>query len=422
MKKITTIICGLSLLLSGCSVAPTDWAGDFDFSQLDPETSFVPYQTVTNTLNDQTVNACTLPTDTDSATTRTTSIAAVNLIKQLFSGLYHNDVRSYCGTYMSVDENGEPIKLSGRIVLPADGKVSRVMVVSHFTIGRNDECPSITLPLECLFAAKGIAVIAPDYLGYGVTSYRVHPYLVADLTARNVVDMFNAAMPFLEYIGCKPKYDDIFLFGYSQGGATTVAVQQYLESHQPETKIRLNMAGSGPYDVATTYDVLIAQDKTDFPCAIPMLIQGLDVGCHLGLKYEEFFKPDMLKNYDKWINSKEYTMGQISTMIGTKKISDVLTEKARNKASEGTIDMYKAMLDNSLTYRFYPSAPVYMFHSFDDNVVPFENSALVRDRLMEMGFTNVTYNFGHYGGHTNGFIRFLFSMMDLLDKNGDFKR
>ena len=420
MKKILPILMILALTLGSCKQAPVEWVDGGDFSALDPKKSFIPYNSVENTVNEQTVSACPLPSEGENVDTRTTSVGALTVIKQLFGTMFSGKVRSYCGTYWSVDEKGEPVKLSGRIILPSNGKVSRIMVASHFTIGRYDEAPTMSLPLECLFAIDGLAVICPDYLGYGVTSHRIHPYLCTELTARNVVDMYFAALPFLEHIGSAPQYPDIFLLGYSQGGAATLAVQQYFEENHPnDVQIRLNMAGSGPYDVATTYDVLIEQDYTDFPCAIPMLIQGLNVGDNLGLDYKEFFKPFLLENYEEWINSKQYTMGQITQFIGTKKISEVLTEKARNKANDGTITLYKSMINNSICNSFIPISPVYLFHSFDDNVVPYENSAALMEVLNYYQLSNVKTNFGHYGGHTNGFVRFLFTTVSMLKDNGD---
>lgn len=39
--------------------------------------------------------------------------------------------------------------------------------------------------------------------------------------------------------------------------------------------------------------------------------------------YRDFFLPKMVENLDEWINSKKYTMQDITDMIGSKKISSV---------------------------------------------------------------------------------------------------
>ncbi|MCF0205258.1 MAG: hypothetical protein HUK12_08235, partial [Muribaculaceae bacterium] len=136
MKKILPILMILALTLGSCKQAPVEWVDGGDFSALDPKKSFIPYNSVENTVNEQTVSACPLPSEGENVDTRTTSVGALTVIKQLFGTMFSGKVRSYCGTYWSVDEKGEPVKLSGRIILPSNGKVSRIMVASHFTIGR----------------------------------------------------------------------------------------------------------------------------------------------------------------------------------------------------------------------------------------------------------------------------------------------
>ncbi|MCF0176776.1 MAG: hypothetical protein HUJ94_08050 [Bacteroidales bacterium] len=409
-NTIVVATIGILISTSSCWHISEEWVNFDDWSSLDPTKCFVPFSTSVEELDDAFV---------EEAVTKTTSCNVAELSKEFISNTGTRHARSYCGTYMSIDENGDPIRLSGRIILPRNGKVSRIMLVSHFTIGSNTEAPSVSFPMEGLFSGWGVAVICPDYLGYGVSSDRIHPYLCSNLTARNVVDMYFAALPFLEHLGSKPEYDDIFLFGYSQGGATTLAVQRLLEQSYTDTRIRLNMAGGGPYDICATYDNLIETDDTDYPCAIPMIIQGMNVGEHLDLDYSQFFKPRMMDNLDLWVNSKTYCMDDVTELIGSNRVSDIMTELAMNKVSDNMDKLYLAMLDNSVVTYFYPEAPMYIFHSMDDNVVPYENMVSLRNELDENA--NVIYNVGKYGPHRLGFVRFLTTCIGLLESRGDIK-
>lgn len=426
MRKI--LFLSLVVLLAACAHVKDEWVELEDFSSLDPAKSFIPFSGAEiRQMTQEEFDQCLLPGGVSSSQAeagstdglmRTTSFNGTALAKELFS-FWHSDwSRSYTGSYMSVDENGHPIRLSGRIILPYKGEVSRIMVADHFTIGNNLEAPSKSFPLEGIFAARGLAVIMPDYIGYGLTADRVHPYLCSDLTARNVIDMYFAALPFLKHIGRLPKNDDIFLFGYSQGGATTIAVQRMLERDHPEVKIHLNLAGGGPYDICVTYDKMIENDYTSYPCAIPMIIQGLNVGDHLDLDYAEYFQPHMLANMDDWLNSKRYYMGEITELMGSKQLSHVMTKNACNKVTDSMTKLYLSMLTNSVTHDFYPQAPIYMFHSIDDKVVPFENATAMKFYLDNME-ANVTYNFGVYGDHPMAFIRFLYTSLNLLHEKGD---
>jgi len=410
-------------VLAACSHSEVNQLHKYDFSGLDPMTDFIPYGApVFDALTETKFKACPLPCgskvrDEYEELTKTTSTNGTALFKNVISCAKSNELESFTGTYLSVDQYGNPITLSGRIILPADHNISRIMVVSHFTIGADIEAPSNELPMESIFALRGLAVIEPDYLGYGITRNLIHPYLCSELTATNVADMYFAALPFLEKIGCAPRYPDIFLLGFSQGGATTMATLKHLERDHKDVKVRLAMAGGGPYDIGATYDTLIENDFSDYPCAIPMIIQGMKEGMLLPeLEYESLFTKTMCDNMDEWINSKKYTMQDITALMGSKYISTIMTENARDKATPGMTDLYRVMLENSLC-NWYPSDPVYLFHSIDDNVVPFINAYSLQKTLS--GTSNVIYNFGHYGNHVKACLRFMFSCLTLLESNGD---
>ena len=416
MKKYLTYI--ILFALSSCTLAPDEWVDFTDYSGLDPKISFIPMgAAVENTITEDVLSECPTPEDgTEESVSRTTSIAGLTLIRKFLSSSLSNSVRCYSGTYWSVDADGNPAKVSGRIILPAKGEISRIVVASHFTIGKKDEAPSITLPMEAVLATHGLAVICPDYIGYGVTPDIIPPYLCKDVTAQNVVDMYFAALPFLKYIDRMPKNDDILIFGYSQGGANTVGVQELFENQYPETKIHYALIGSGPYNIATTYDIYIAKKTTVFPCAAPLIIQGLNEGMHLGLRYADFFQTRVLINFTRMVNSKEYTMGQINDFIGTHDLLQILTPMACDKYQPETARLYRSMQENSVIHGYEPQSPVYFYHSYDDNIVPFENAKEMKKHLESLGVKNITYNFGHYGDHNMGFLYFMDFAVNFLKK------
>lgn len=410
--------------LYSCSHSETIWVTIEDCSDLDPAKSFIPYSVNNSMMSPEAIMKCSLPgggTVEEAARdedTKTTSTNGAGLIRAMVSMIDSKEIISYSGCYKSEDEDGNPIRVSGRISIPAKGRISRIMLVSHYTIGHNSEAPSNEVTIESMFAARGFAVVQADYVGYGQTSDRVHPYLCDKVTARNVIDMYYASLPFLKKIRRTPDHDDIFLMGFSQGGAVTMSVAQLLEASHPDVKIRLTMAGGGPYDICATYDKLIENDFTDYPCAIPMIIQGMDYGNDLNLDYSDYFLPRMVENLDEWINSKRYTMGDITQLIGSKKVSSIMTPDAMDKTSPKMTKLYNAMLDNSVIGKMMPRCPIYLFHSLDDTVVPYVNAYNIME-MLEMQDCNVMYNFGHYGPHQIATLRFFLSCDNLLRDFGD---
>jgi pimeloyl-ACP methyl ester carboxylesterase len=316
------------------------------------------------------------------------------------------------GVYESVDLDGNPITLSGKVILPAKGPIKRYILVSHYTIASNAEAPSNTFSLEGLLVKLGYALIIPDYLGYGITAGEIHPYLVMDITARNVIDMYKAVVPFMEAAECAPEHDDIYLMGYSQGGAVTMAVQHEIEHHNESIKIRRVFAGGGPYDVKATYDRFVETNHASYPCAVPIMMQGMVVGNKLDLDMRELMAPYIYENLYEWVNTKQYTTGQINEFLGTNVTSELLTEKGMDRTSKEVSELYKAMTNNSiLTYSWTPQAPVFMMHSIDDDVVPYDNAIRAKNKWKG---ANIQYSFGHFGSHTTTCVRFILAVQTLL--------
>jgi pimeloyl-ACP methyl ester carboxylesterase len=343
---------------------------------------------------------------------RASSTTIANVVQSFLDFAQGQSATELIGTYESIDENGAPITLSGKIILPANRRFKRYIIVSHYTITSNAEAPSNCFSLEGILVSLGYALIIPDYIGYGVTADRVHPYLVMDVTAQNVLDMYIAAIPFLREAGCTPEYNDIYLMGYSQGGATTMAVQHLIEHHHSDIKIRRVFAGGGPYDVKATYDQCIESGHTTYPLAVPIMMQGMIVGNHLNLDMSKMMAPRIYANLDNWINSKQYVPAQINAFIGTHVTSELLTPAGMDRTSQEVSELYKAMTKNSiLSYSWKPEAPVFLLHSINDETVPYENA--VRAKAKWHG-ANIQYQLGYFGSHVTTCLYFINKVYHLL--------
>lgn len=349
--------------------------------------------------------------------TKATYSSLIGSISGILSTLMSNTVHQVVGTYESIDINDNPITVSGKIIYPTQGKVKNLLIVSHYTIGSNNECPSESFSFESIYAGQGYAVIIADYIGFGVTVAEIHPYLQAQTTASNVIDMAIVARDFLKNRNIVPENDSVILVGYSQGGATTMHVQRLMENdpkYEGKFKIKKNYAGSGPYNIAKTYDYSIKRDVTGIPSAVPMIIQGMSIGMEKPLDMDYFFKEPLRSNYDEWLNSKKYTVLQINTLIGSNRLSEILTPNAQDRTKAETARFYRELLLNSIPDNFIPEAPVYMFHSEDDTTVPFVNSQVLQKQFR--GYDqDIEYDFDHYGNHQQGAMKFIIKVAKLLD-------
>ena len=354
------------------------------------------------------------------AVRRTTGATGAAILQELLKWGNQNKIIEIVGTYPSIDIEGNPITLSGKVMLPKNGIPKRMILVSHYTVCSNAEAPSNCFSLEGVLVNSGYGLIIPDYIGYGVTAKEVHPYLVMDLTAHNVVDMYLAVKPWLEAVGRSADDPSLDLMGYSQGGATTMAVQYLIETDfsnadsMDHIMLHRVFAGGGPYDVKATYERFVTTDTAGYPVAVPLVLQGMIKGNKLNMQLSDMMKPFLCKHMDEWINSKRFTSAQINQLIGTKVTHELLTDEAMEQKSEKVAELYKAMTLNSITaYDWDPQAPVYMMHSIDDETVPYTNATHARSHWKD---ANITYNFGHYGGHVMTCLRFIYTVQELLAK------
>ena len=349
---------------------------------------------------------------------KTSSVTGTAIVQELLRYGNQCHVTEIVGTYPSIDLQWDTVTLSGKVMLPRGQRPKRLILVSHYTVCSNAEAPSNCFSLEGILVKQGYGLIIPDYMGYGITANEVHPYLVMDLTARNVLDMYFAVKPWLKAVGMEPEHDEIILMGYSQGGANTMAVEHLIEteywsdSDPDQVKIHRVFAGGGPYDVKATYEGFVNTDTASYPVAVPLVVQGMIKGNNLNIDMRDLMQQWLYDHLNDWINSKKYTSGQINKLIGTHVTHELLTPKAMDQKSWEVSELQKAMVANSITsFNWLPEAPVYMCHSIDDETVPFANASNAKAKWH---MSNITYNFGHYGGHVKTCLRFIGSVQELL--------
>lgn len=203
-----------------------------------------------------------------------------------------------------------------------------------------------------------------------------------------------------------------------------MGVQHMIETRYADRiKIRRVFAGGGPYDVKATYDKFIETNYASYPCAVPLMTQGVVVGNDLKLNLKTILQPRIYENLDEWINTKKYTTSQINTLIGTQVTDKLLTPVGMDRTSPEISELYKALTLNSiLSYSWTPQAPVFIFHSIDDDIVPYINATLAKSKWQN---ANIQYNFGHYGNHVAGLLRFIMNVRTLLineemEENGNY--
>ena len=327
------------------------------------------------------------------------------VMKQLYQ-YTHKHFVTFPVAYWSQTPQGDSLLVSGRVYLPKNRILNGIIVANHYTMTSDEEVPSNRVSMEMIFLMKGYAVIMPDYVGYGLSREEVHPYLHWRNAAQTAVDLLNCMPELLDCYGYTyPK--DVVVTGYSQGGAVALGVARMIEEnyHQEnDWTVRKLYAGAGPYDPAGTYLFSMERNEMGIPAAIPLIVMGLNDAYELGFTLDEFFLDPLLSNYEDWVVSKEYTVGQINQLMGSTIMSELMTEDALTLDSPQADMLYEVLLWNS-NVGYDLQAPAYFLHSLEDEVVPLLNSINLEAEMPNK--EEKTFDFDYYGSHMEASVPFI---------------
>ena len=318
--------------------------------------------------------------------------------------------------YPSVDQRGDSVMLSGKLSVPQDRQPKGIILIPHYTIAADSEAPSNSSKGEVKHFRKDYIVLMPDYIGYGLTRERIHPYLDGELTARNTVDLLLYAGPILDSIFNSQSpivQSSIYIVGFSQGGAAALWTLRLIEEQYADLiHVKRCFAGSGPYDVAATYDDAVQRNHTTLPLVIPMMIYGTDEAYDLHLRTPEFFTQHMQRDYQRLIRDKQIGITRLFFSMPHHKVSYWFTPQGMDKSHPETKRMYEGLLRSSLVHfplddspvgadsicpSWRPRTPVYVFHSTKDDIVTFHCAQHLRRCFSDL--PDVTYDFGDFGSH-----------------------
>lgn len=321
--------------------------------------------------------------------------------------------------YPSIDQYGDSLVLSGNLSVPAGKQPKGIILVPHYTIASNMDAPSVKMTADGRTFAEDYVVLVPDYLGYGLTADRVHPYLHGELTAHNCVDMLLYAQPKLDSMQLGIPLDSIYIVGFSQGGASAMWTLKLLEEQYADRiHVIKCFAGAGPYDVAVTYDEAMITNRSMMPMVIPLLFEGTNAAYDLQLDRANFFTPALEKVYSKYIEKKDHDIVTIFFKTLNHKVSHWISKPGRDMTRPETQRMYDGFVRSSLVHdticpSWTPRSPLYIYHSKKDDVVTFRCA----ERLQQCykNLPNITYDFGNYGGHLQSSRRFFPKVKEMLD-------
>ncbi len=289
------------------------------------------------------------------------------------------------------------VQASGAIIVPQVDCPLPLANYQHGTQSKRSSAPSSLnggqIEVAMIFASTGYVVTVPDYLGLGDSDPKViiHPYIHAFSQAHTSINILRASREIAADQGVTLN-DQLFLFGYSQGGFGTAALHKEIEeNYSDEFQITASAPMSGPYDLKEAQVDLIASDEPyPTPGYLPFIF--LAYQSIYGNLYEESISEVLKAPYDSLVPalfySGEYSIGYINgqvpdvpkTMVKDSVIDDFMT----NADHPLRLDLN----DNHLL-DWAPEAPIKLYYCKGDEQVSYLNSENAYDSWTANGAPSV---------------------------------
>jgi len=277
---------------------------------------------------------------------------------------------------------GKNIFASGLVCLPKEPGNYPILSFQNGTNTEHSKAPTENydedfFPIIESVASLGFIVVIPDYIGFGASKNIPHPYLDAKSSTQSILDMLRATKEYTSNDKILAKSNnDLFIFGYSQGGWATMLLQKSIEKdYSSEFNLIASSCGAGPYSIEYINNYIINQAEYPMPYFLAYLLNSYQT---LG----SFSNPlsDIIRQpYADLIQGKSGAPGLFDgTKSGgtinsklTAKMANFLTAEYRTGYATDAkfISVRSAFLSNSVI-AWNAKTPMMLFHGADDDYIP----------------------------------------------------
>jgi Secretory lipase len=184
----------------------------------------------------------------------------------------------------------------------------------------------------------------------------------------------------------------LFLTGYSEGGYATLAAQRLMEqSLASEFPITASEPGAGPYDISGTTVSILSSPTLSQPAFAGFLLKAYDSIYNTPSQLSHYFTTTYVSVVDTHFDGS-FSRSQITADLGG---ADVATNALFNQTfltsylGAGETALKNHIKENDI-YDWAPKVPTRLFHSPEDDTVPFANTTTAEARMKANGSTTVT--------------------------------
>lgn len=292
-------------------------------------------------------------------------------------------VETTCGfelyrvSYKTTDFRNKEVIVSGLLGVPETKKIKGLVSWQHGTNtyragSVSQPSPDEGIGVASLFSGNQYLLLAPDYIGLGV-SHDVHPYYHVKSTTNAVVDFLKIGEIVLNFL-THNQNSKLFLTGFSQGGGATIATQRAIELTNPT---QLKLIATAPIAGAFNLRNISLPHTLQRRSINSMVYFGYLVNAYsiiYNKPLQSFVKEPYASNIQNWFDGSKDAQFMINNL--TDNLKDLFLEEFYNELENNSDNWFTNALDENEMYQWKPISKIrFYFGLMDEDVTPKESLA-----------------------------------------------
>lgn len=236
-------------------------------------------------------------------------------------------------------------------------------------------------PSNAVFAGAGFIYIAPDYLGLGDSTVPRHRYFHAATEASSAVDLLAASRRVLARLHVEQTHK-LFTFGFSQGGHAALALHRKLQ--QTHVDVTGTAVVGGVFDVEQWFLASLANETTaTLPLYVSYLLLAYDDVYDVYGQTSDVFRRRYASTVGGLFDMQHYFDDVLAGLPPNSRA--LLKSSYYADVTENSQNPLRVRLRQNAVDRWRPHAPLRVYHSPEDEEVPYEGALASVDRLRGRG-------------------------------------
>jgi len=309
------------------------------------------------------------------------------------------DIKVYKIKYKTAFE-GDSIIASGLLAVPVPKEKSDafpMLSYQHATMTTNAESPTSNplgevTAMATYVASTGFVVMIPDYIGFGSSSDKFHPYMIKKYTVNAILDFIRASKEFIATEKPCKINSNLFLSGYSQGGNATMAALSAIENdtRNIDLEVKASACGAGFYNLNTFRNWLVSQKKFDSPYIIAYMLRSFKQYEDLAIEDTLVFSSKFASVIPGMIDGTRLA-NEINTMFGTLDVGELFNDDFENDSTlfnkDKKYDALRAVYTENSVPVWNLGSDVTLYYGKSDMIVPNEQSLKILSEFRTVGAT-----------------------------------